>query len=173
MCTLLGHVFSLFEYCEKLSFRIHLLKLISKTRGNWSRGNMGDFPISSGGGQFTSVPLTLWYKFATRGCRWICYSNLRSNRSKVQTSNEFLFAFRLENANKKSFEVWTLLRLRNSCPAVPTWGGGILYTEFIQICTMFVVNFDRKHHIHLILLVFQTKFVSTGSAKSKTLTQPY
>jgi hypothetical protein len=31
-CTLLGHVFSLFEYCEKLSFRIHLLKLISKTR---------------------------------------------------------------------------------------------------------------------------------------------
>ena len=25
------------------------------------------FPISSGGGQFTFVPLTLWYKFATRG----------------------------------------------------------------------------------------------------------
>jgi hypothetical protein len=28
---------------------------------------MGLFPISSGGGQFTFVPLTLWYKFATRG----------------------------------------------------------------------------------------------------------
>jgi hypothetical protein len=126
---------------------------------------MGDFPISRGGGQFTFVPLTLWYKFATRGCRWICYSNLRSNRSKVQTSNEFLFAFRLENANKKSFEVWTLLRLRNSCPAVPTWGGGILYTEFIQICTIFDVDFDRKHHIHLNSLVFQTKFVSTGKCE--------
>jgi hypothetical protein len=34
-----------------------------------TRGNMGLFPISSGGGQFTFVPLTLWYKFATRGCR--------------------------------------------------------------------------------------------------------
>ena len=55
----------------------------------------------------------------------------------------------------------------------PHVGGGIFHTEFIQICTMFVVDFDRKHHIHLILLVFQTKFVSTGSAKSKTLTQPY
>jgi hypothetical protein len=57
----------------------------------------------------------------------------------------------LENANRKSFEVWTLLRLRNSCPGVRTWGGGILYTEFIQICTIFVGDFDRKHHIHLIL----------------------
>jgi hypothetical protein len=40
-----------------------------------TRGNMELFPISSGGGQFTFVPLTLWYKFATRGCRWIPYSN--------------------------------------------------------------------------------------------------
>ena len=55
--------------------------------------------------------------------------------------------------------------MRNSCPAVPTWGGGILYTEFIQICTMFVVDFDRQHHIHLNSLVFQTKFVSTGKCE--------
>ncbi len=57
-----------------------------------TRGNMELFPISSGGGQFTFVPLTLWYKFATRGCRWICYSNCKQTRSKVQTSIEFLFA---------------------------------------------------------------------------------
>ena len=31
-----------------------------------SRGNMELFPISSGGGQFTFVPLTLWYKFAIK-----------------------------------------------------------------------------------------------------------
>ena len=55
--------------------------------------------------------------------------------------------------------------MRNSCPAVPTWGCGILYTEFIQICTMFVVDFDRQHHIHLNSLVFQTKFVSTGKCE--------
>ena len=30
-------------------------------------------------------------------------------------------------------------------------GGGIFYTEFIQICTLFVVDFDQKHHIHPIL----------------------
>jgi hypothetical protein len=52
---------------------------------------MGLFPISSGGGQFTFVPLTLWYKFATRGCRWICYSNCKQNRSKVSNIIEFLF----------------------------------------------------------------------------------
>jgi len=56
-----------------------------------TRGNMGLFPISSGGGQFTFVPLTLWYKFATRGCRWIPYSNCRSNPSKVQNIFETLF----------------------------------------------------------------------------------
>jgi len=56
-----------------------------------SRGNMELFPISSGGGQFTFVPLTLWYKFATRGCRWIPYSNCRSNPSKVQNIFETLF----------------------------------------------------------------------------------
>jgi len=44
-------------------------------------------------------------------------------------------------------------------------GGGILFTEFIQICTMFVVDFDRQHHIHLNSLVFQTKFVSTGKCE--------
>ena len=33
---------------------------------NRTRGNMGNFPISSGGGQFTFVPLTLWYKFAIK-----------------------------------------------------------------------------------------------------------
>ena len=38
MCTLLGHVFSLFEYCEKLSFRIHVLKLISKFGKKWQWG---------------------------------------------------------------------------------------------------------------------------------------
>jgi hypothetical protein len=56
-----------------------------------TRGNMELFPISSGGGQFTFVPLTLWYKFATRGCRWICYSNCRSNPSKVSNIIEILF----------------------------------------------------------------------------------
>ena len=65
-----------------------------------SRGNMELFPISSGmelfpissgGGQFTFVPLSLWYKFATRGCRWICYSNCQSNPSKVQNIFETLF----------------------------------------------------------------------------------
>ena len=40
-----------------------------------------------------------------------------------------------------------------------------MYTEFIQICTMFVVDFDRQHHIHLNYLVFQTKFVSTGKCE--------
>jgi hypothetical protein len=33
----------------------------------------------------------------------------------------------------------------------PHVGGGIFYTEFIQICTIFVVYFDKKHHIHQIL----------------------
>jgi hypothetical protein len=26
-----------------------------------------------------------------------------------------------------------------------------VYTEFIQICTISVVDFDKKHHIHQIL----------------------
>jgi hypothetical protein len=82
---------------------------------------MGLFPISSGGGQFTSVPLTLWYKFATRGCRWICYSNCKQNLGVE------------------------ILAQR------PHVGGGIFYTEFIQICTISVVDFDKKHHIHQIL----------------------
>ena len=47
----------------------------------------------------------------------------------------------------------------------PHVGGGIFHTEFIQICTMFVVDFDRQHHIHLNSLVFQTKFVSTGKCE--------
>ena len=87
------------------------------------------------------------------------------NKIVSQSCLPSLVWIRLENANKKSFEDWTLLRLRNSCPAVPTWGGGILYTEFIQICTMFVVDLDRQHHIHLNSLVFQTKFVSTGKCE--------
>ena len=79
--------------------KLHILERKLNFGEYGTRGNMGDFPISSGGGQFTFVPLTLWYKFATRGCRWICYSNLRSsNRSKVQTSDEFLFALEPRHA---------------------------------------------------------------------------
>ena len=33
----------------------------------------------------------------------------------------------------------------------PHVGGGIFHTEFIQICTMFGVDFDKKQHIHQIL----------------------
>ena len=33
----------------------------------------------------------------------------------------------------------------------PHVGGGIFHTEFIQICTIFGVDFDKKHHIHQIL----------------------
>ncbi len=33
----------------------------------------------------------------------------------------------------------------------PHVGGGIFHTEFIQICTIFGVDFDKKQHIHQIL----------------------
>jgi hypothetical protein len=69
-----------------------LIQIVNKIVSQ-SRGNMELFLISSGGGQFTFVPLTLWYKFATRGCRWICYSNCKQNRSKASNIFEFLFAF--------------------------------------------------------------------------------
>ena len=115
-----------------------------------SRGNMGDFPISSGGGQFAFVPLSLWYKFATRGCRWICYSNCQSNPSKAQNIFETLFA--LDWRMQIMFQICFRLFLGGEILAQrPHVGGGIFHTEFIQICTIFGVDFDKKQHIHQIL----------------------
>jgi hypothetical protein len=65
---------------------LHVVELMAKH----TRGNMELFPISSGGGQFTFVPLTLWYKFATRGCRWIPYSNCQSNPSMTVSAGNFI-----------------------------------------------------------------------------------
>ena len=47
----------------------------------------------------------------------------------------------------------------------PHVGGGIFHTEFIQICTMFVVDFDPATPYPPNSLVFQTKFVSTGKCE--------
>jgi hypothetical protein len=115
-----------------------------------TRGNMELFPISSGGGQFAFVPLSLWYKFATRGCRWICYSNCQSNPSKAQNIFETLFA--LDWRMQIMFQICFRLFLGGEILAqLPHVGGGIFHTEFIQICTIFGVDFDKKQHIHQIL----------------------
>jgi len=115
-----------------------------------TRGNMELFPISSGGGQFAFVPLSLWYKFATRGCRWICYSNCQSNPSKAQNIFETLFA--LDWRMQIMFQICFRLFLGGEILAQrPHVGGGIFHTEFIQICTIFGVDFDKKQHIHQIL----------------------
>jgi hypothetical protein len=59
----------------------------------------------------------------------------------------------------------TLLRRRNSGPASPR-GGWYFSTEFIQICRIFVVDFDKKHHIHQILQFSKPNLLVRGSAKS-------
>ena len=130
--------------------KLHILERKLNFGEYGTRGNMGDFPISSGGGQFTFVPLSLWYKFATRGCRWICYSNCQSNPSKAQNIFETLFA--LDWRMQIMFQICFRLFLGGEILAQrPHVGGGIFHTEFIQICTIFGVDFDKKHHIHQIL----------------------
>jgi hypothetical protein len=116
-----------------------------------TRGNMGLFPISSGGGQFTFVPLTLWYKFATRGCRWICYSNCKQNRSKVQNLIEFLYKTRSNEAN---FTIEITIRLTEFIlppPHPSVRESDPRRADSYDQSTIFVVDFDRKHPIHLIL----------------------
>ena len=93
--------------------------------------------------QFKGVVKTNLIKalLENRGCRWISNSNSKQYCKSSLNSC-------LENANKISKKSNALLCRRNSGPAVPHVGGGIFYTdELIQICTLFVVDFDQKHHI--------------------------
>ena len=48
----------------------------------------------------------------------------------------------------------------------PHVGGGIFHTEFIQICTIFGVDFDKKQHIHQILQFSKPNLLVRGRAKS-------
>ena len=98
------------------------------------------FPISSGGGQFAFVPLSLWYKFATRGCRWICYLNCQSNPSKAQNIFETLFALALGWRMQIMFQICFRLFL-----------GGEILAHRLHVGVVFFIQSSFKFVRYLLL----------------------
>jgi hypothetical protein len=100
---------------------------------------MGTLSKFKGGGQNKSGKETRGCRFYNLNYKQNCISKLKSC---LHLTGECKQEFKYVSCFTSEEKFW---------PSRPHVGGGIFYTEFIQICTISVVDFDKKHHIHQIL----------------------
>ena len=81
--------------------------------------------------------------------------------NKMCLEHANFICIRLENANEISKKFCSLLRRRNSGPAVPTWGWYLFILSSFKFVPYLLLTSTRNTNS----LVFQTKFVCTGNCE--------